>query len=97
MTTQADRDHDTALMNPPYREQVDEDCSDGYAGHALDDDVYEQEESGDLFCSGCTRERIIRDIAGRFPRDLAEPTGFAKVERCDECGMYRCGCPEERE
>lgn len=92
--TQAFRDHDVALMNPPIVELIDEDC-DGLEGdsdkHVLNEHVYSV--SGDLLCSGCMRELLVRHFQNAMPHDLGEyPFEVVAAERCDQCGMYRCDC-----
>lgn len=88
--TQAFRDHEIALMNPPYVELIDEVCGSG--GHDLpDDDVYVIND--DYYCSGCTREMLVKDIQNRLSNDLDEPTfDVVKAERCDREHVYRCEC-----
>lgn len=81
-------------VKPIERRFIDllgEDC-DGGPDHVLDGHCYEQESSGELFCSGCARQRIVNDFTGRHDFDLAEPHGFVAVERCDTCHLYRCEC-----
>ena len=100
--TQAFRDHEMRLMNPPYRELVDERCDGSTepdwpngSGHDLNEHVYSV--SGDLLCSGCLRALLVKHFQDAMPNDLDEyPFEAVAAERCDACGMYRCACEDAR-
>lgn len=100
VTEQAFRDHEMRLMNPPYRELVDEQCSGGdhvLSEHVymIDSDVWRMHQT-EFFCSGCTREKLVHYYQDAFPSVLADaPFDVEIVERCDGCGMYRCTCGED--
>lgn len=91
---------EAAKANPPYRETYDEDCQSG--GHELDEHAYRfvvqvnGRDRDQFYCSGCTRERLLQHYRKTPDNDLAEPAfELYEAERCDGCGLWKCGCPDE--
>lgn len=97
-----------SYYDPPFVELVDEEC-DGLQGdtekHVLDEHVYRfppvitiiNGTRDQFLCSGCMREVLLRYYRDATPSCLDEyPFDVQAAERCDQCHLYRCRCPEER-
>lgn len=82
-----------SYYDPPVLDVPDEICDGG--DHDLNDHVYEV--GGQYLCSGCVRSMLVSYYQNAFPTCLDEaPDDVVRAERCSDCGMYRCGCPDER-